>query len=100
VVEKPWTHQKICHGSGQCFERFQPPRSDRFLYPASGFNVARQNGRLFLDQTSFARYDPVVLVFTSLNTEGCVKTYRKLEPYFQLAYRDLGYPTRTSMSFD
>lgn len=63
-----------------------------FLSPKEPFAVLRKQGRVVIDPRSYARYDDLVDGFASLDTEGCATLYRRLEPLFDAAYRDLGYP--------
>ncbi len=74
------------------------PRSHLpFMWPDERFQVEERNGRTFIDPTSYERYDTVVQVVSSIDSEGAAQLYRALLPLFREAYRDLGYP---SQSFD
>lgn len=64
----------------------------RFLAPEEGFTAAERGGELFIAGSSHDRFDPVVEVFTSLDTAAGVRLYRELEPLFEEAYAELGYP--------
>lgn len=64
-----------------------------FFSPKGGFKILKREGLYYLDPESYHRYDLVADVFLSLDTEGCLKLYRKLKPLIQKAYRDLGYPS-------
>jgi hypothetical protein len=74
--------------------RLSPRPQLEFLEPAKEFKFIKKEGRLYLDPSSYYRYDQVVDVFSSLNTERCVKLYREFKPLIQEAYRDLGYPNQ------
>jgi hypothetical protein len=63
-----------------------------FFSPKGGFKFIKKKGLLYVDPASYSRYDKVADVFLSLNSEGCVVLYRRLEPLIQEAYKDLGYP--------
>ncbi len=63
-----------------------------FFTPKGNFKVIRKGRRYYLDPSSSERYNQVVDVFDSLNTEESIKLYRKLKPLIQEAYQDLGYP--------
>jgi len=63
-----------------------------FFAPEGSFKVVRKGRRYYLDPASFERYNLVVDIFDSLNTEESIKLYRKMKPLIQQAYRDLGYP--------
>lgn len=60
--------------------------------PPEPFTVRRQNGEIVPTAKSFARYDALVEIIAALDTKGTVHTYRQLEPLFDEAYADLGYP--------
>lgn len=63
-----------------------------FFDPAGEFKVERTIEGTFIDSAGYARYDPAVKVFGSLDATATVRLFRALEPLFQEAYRDLGYP--------
>ena len=63
-----------------------------FFSPKGRFMVIKRRGKFYLDPASYARYDPAVEVFLSLDSKACVQLYRRLESPVQQAYRDLGYP--------
>ena len=65
-----------------------------FLAPKDDFKVIRKHGKLYIDPESYKRYDIVANVFSSLNTETCVKLYRQLKPLIQQVYKELGYPEK------
>jgi len=62
------------------------------LAPERGFRATETGGELRIDPRSYDRYDPFVEVFLSLDTADGARLYRRLDPLFQEAYRDLGYP--------
>lgn len=71
------------------------PRSHLgFIEPTGGFEVETTGERYTVSAASYKRYDTVTDVFTSLDTEGSVRLYRRLQPLLQEAYVDLGYPNR------
>lgn len=65
-----------------------------FLAPQGNFQVIKKGGRLYIDPASYKRYNLIVDVFASLDSEGCAKFYDRLKPLFQEAYRELGYPSK------
>jgi hypothetical protein len=70
------------------------PRPQMDFFKLSGsFKVMRRGGRLYLDSSSYERYNIVADVFNSLSTSESAIFYRELRPLFQQAYRELGYPT-------
>jgi hypothetical protein len=69
------------------------PRSHiTFFMPDGDFEVIKTGNLFVADPDGFARYNPVVDVFVSLDTPQCVSLLRGLKPLCQEAYRDLGYP--------
>lgn len=69
------------------------PRSHvEFMAPQGAFQAQRQQQELVIDDAGFKRYDLMTATFLSLDTATCVRLYRQLEPIFDEAYRDLGYP--------
>ncbi len=63
-----------------------------FFSPEGGFKVLSGPGETSVDESGYARYDPVADVFVSLDTPATVRLYRGLKPLIRQAYRDLGYP--------
>lgn len=73
--------------------RGDSPRSQvPFMAPQGAFQAERQGDELVIDDASFDRYDLMTQVFLSLDTATSVRLYRQLEPLFDEAYQDLGYP--------
>jgi hypothetical protein len=69
------------------------PRHDiNFVRLSGDFKVGKAGGKIFLDPTSYQRYNQIADIFVSLDTEGCVKLYRRLSLPIRQAYKDLGYP--------
>lgn len=74
------------------------PRSELgFMAPEGDFGVRRPEGRVLIDSASYARYDLPVTVFTSLDTEGTARLYRRLHPLFEEVHRGMGF---TETPFD
>ncbi len=63
-----------------------------YLKPAGSFKVTESQGRLIIDPQSYARYDRVIAVFSSLDTAAGLRLYRGMKPLFDQAYSELGYP--------
>jgi hypothetical protein len=63
-----------------------------FFSPAGGFRVAQTKKGTFLNEASYARYDPVAGVAASIDAAAAVRLYRAVKPIVDEAYRDLGYP--------
>lgn len=71
------------------------PRSHiDFFIPAGEFKVMERGDFIYADPQAFSRYDAVVDVFVSLDSQKSVQLFRSLKPLFQEAYRDLGYPNQ------
>ncbi len=71
----------------------QSPRSHVDFYKTEGnFTVVEKSGRIYIDPSSYSRYNQVADAFVSLETEGSVRLFRQLKSVIQEAYRDLGYP--------
>lgn len=63
-----------------------------FLAPAGPFQVRDTPRGPALDPASFARYDGVTRVVTSLDAEQVAARLRDLGPLTEAAYRELGHP--------
>lgn len=68
-----------------------------FLAPPGSFQVVTRQGRTYVDPASYARYDTVARVITSLQTDTSVLTYRALKPLVDAAYQEISRP---GQSFD
>lgn len=77
-----------------------------FLRPREGFEVDRRgNGVLVIENSTYARYDAVAQVVSSLDTEGMVALYHELEPLIDEAYAEIGpananFDDRLNRAFD
>jgi len=63
-----------------------------FLIPKGQFKVIRKEGNVFLDPTSYIRYQPFAMVVTSIDSEKLASIYKQLLPLLEEAYGELGYP--------
>jgi hypothetical protein len=63
-----------------------------FLAPQSAFAVAERGGRTVIDSASYQRYDAFAASVSSLDPAAGARVYGQLEPLFDIAYRELGYP--------
>jgi hypothetical protein len=63
-----------------------------FFSPAGVFRVAQTKSGTFIDEATYARYDPVGGVAASIDAAAAVRLYRAVKPLIDEAYRDLGYP--------
>lgn len=66
-----------------------------FMDPEAPFEVRESDGRLLVDPASYARYDPLVQTFLSIDTGDAARLYRQLHPLFEEAYAELGLTDRT-----
>jgi len=71
----------------------ESPRATlEYIEPEDEFAIAEREGRVVIDPASFERYTWVTGVFSSLDATGAAEVYTQLEPLFDQAYRELGYP--------
>ena len=63
-----------------------------YLEPEEGFAVAEREGKVVIDPATFERYTWITGVFSSLDATGTVELYADLEPLFDEAYGEIGYP--------
>lgn len=66
-----------------------------FMAPEGPFEVRESDGRLLVDPASYARYDPIVQTFLSIDTGDAARLYRQLRPLLEEAYAELGLTDRT-----
>jgi len=67
----------------------------RRMRPVGRFEVVAAGAGEVASAASFARYDALTAVLTSLDTAGIVRARRELAPLLDEAYHDLGHPDRT-----
>lgn len=71
----------------------ESPRSTlRYLEPEERFAIAERDGMVVIDPASFERYTWITGVFSSLDATGAAELYNALEPLFNEAYREIGFP--------
>ena len=71
----------------------EPPQNSlEPLQPEDGFSVVRRGQRFYPAETSYRRYDLAVEVFDSIDVVGAAGAYERLEPLFERAHDELGYP--------
>jgi hypothetical protein len=63
-----------------------------FFKPKGRFRTFMRGGRYYISPASYARYNLVANVLSSLDVTDCVRLYRQLKPAIQEAFRELGYP--------
>ncbi len=69
-----------------------PAKHLPILDPNKKFKTVDQDGRVFIDQSSYDRYNIHGDVIASLDAPGCARLYMTLKPLIDEAYRDLGHP--------
>jgi Protein of unknown function (DUF3014) len=63
-----------------------------FLAPKREFKTITRSGHVYVDSDSYARYDTIADVVSSLDTPRTVALYRQVQPLCEEAYRALGHP--------
>lgn len=66
-----------------------------FLSPKKKFQVLEKAEKYYIDPKSYDRYNQITNVFTSLNTEHCVRFFKRLKPTLEKAFKELGYHDET-----
>jgi hypothetical protein len=77
---------------GNIAEGESPRAALAFLAPQGAFQVAERDGRTVIAPESFARYDPVARVLTSLDTQATARVYRTLAPLIDEASKEISRP--------
>jgi hypothetical protein len=82
-------------------EGASPRRHLVFLAPEAAFKVSRRKAvgsrersqeRVFIDASSYERYNLIADVFASLDAKSLAEIYRTMKPLVEEAYRELGVP--------
>ncbi|MGM0629823.1 MAG: DUF3014 domain-containing protein [Pseudomonadota bacterium] len=60
--------------------------------PDGRFKVLEVDGELYIDESSYRRYDALVDWFVSLEADALVENYELFKPLVQEAYSEIGYP--------
>jgi len=60
--------------------------------PEGKFGVRETDDRIFIDAASYDRFDLLIDVIESLDTDGTAELYAAIRPLCEQAYADLGYP--------
>ena len=69
-----------------------PRRNLEFLAPKQRFRAASGRKRIIADPASYAGYDLFADAIASIDARAAAAAYRALEPLFDAANRELGYP--------
>jgi hypothetical protein len=75
-------------------EGVSPSKHVPFAKPRQGFAIKEEGGRFYVDPVSYRRYDTLVDILASLDTEGTAELYQAIRPLCQEAYQELGYPAQ------
>jgi hypothetical protein len=67
-----------------------PARQVAAVRPPAAFETVARNGRLYIDQQSYARYDGLAAALASLDPAGSARLYATLKPRIEEANRELG----------
>lgn len=73
-------------------EGVAPRKHLEMVAPEERFSTTESAGAVAVDPASYRRFDLIVDVIESLDTEGTVELYQAIRPLCQQAYQDLGYP--------
>jgi hypothetical protein len=77
---------------GNIAEGESPRAALAFMAPQGAFQVVERDGRTVIAPESFARYDTVTRVLTSLDTQASARTYKTLKPLINEAYKEIRRP--------
>ncbi len=69
-----------------------PRQHLEFLGLEEGFQAIDRDGRTIIDPASYGRYDAIVAVFVSLDTDGTAALYAELTPLIDDAYAEIAPP--------
>jgi len=69
-----------------------PAKAAAFAKPSQPFRVTGSGESLRIDPQSYDRYNTLAAVVDSLDVDGAARTYQRLKPLINQAYRELGYP--------
>jgi hypothetical protein len=62
-----------------------------FLAPREPFRVVQKRGRTLIDRKAYARWDSFGQGVAALDAAECARVFRRLEPLFEAAARELGH---------
>ncbi len=66
-----------------------PRQQLEFMQPTTPFRILDRRGTLYMNPSSYHRYDLAAEVFESLDTAGTVALYREMRPLIAEAYREI-----------
>jgi hypothetical protein len=77
---------------GNISEGESPRAALSFMAPPGAFQVVERGGHTVIAPESFARYDTVARIITSLDTQTSARTYQTLRPLIDEAYKEISRP--------
>jgi hypothetical protein len=77
---------------GNIAEGESPRAALSFMAPPGAFQVVERDGRTVIAPESFARYDAVARVVSSLDAQASARVYRTLKPLIDGAYKEISRP--------
>jgi len=60
--------------------------------PEGRFKVIREDDRIWMDESNYARYDRLTAAITSISPQTLASAFHRLRPLLEMAYAELGYP--------
>ena len=66
-----------------------------FLVPKKKFRARLRGEQYFINPKSFNRFNTIGEVVVSLDTDCCIRLYKRLKPTLEKAFKKLGYPDET-----
>jgi Protein of unknown function (DUF3014) len=69
-----------------------PARHLKTIAPARSFQVRRERGAIYIDETSYARFDGHAAAVSGLDPKQTAELYRLLKPRIEEAYREVAGP--------
>jgi hypothetical protein len=84
--------RRFASSVGNIAEGESPRAALSFMAPPGAFQVVERGGHTVIAPESFARYDTVTRVFTSLDTQTSAQTYKALKPLIDEAYKEISRP--------
>jgi len=92
VLNQPDLIQTFVTAALEVAEGRSPQQRFEYLAPKGQFKVRGDLLYLRIDPASYARYTPLVDALSALDASALVRVYTRLEPLFDQAYAELGYP--------
>ena len=84
--------RRFTTAAGNIAEGESPRAALSFMAPPGAFQVVEREGRTVIAPESFARYDAVARVVSSLDAQASARVYRTLKPLIDEAYKEISRP--------